>query len=261
MPRAGEASDREMQGARDGAQASLRRAKMELCSLARAQHHKAHPRALGHEQHRLRRADGAGAVVHGGVVQVWEGDGAYRLSRRQWRSLWSDNSRSSADRTPPTRGEAIERAVDASRSTDEMSDSMTPHAARAGAPRESAGGVPWVSWPRRLSASSGGEIRAVCGRASEEPRMYASAGYAARASRAEGASPRDSHNGGAGSARQVGASCARSPSSPAYLVSCLSDTAAPARGAKARALTYSLTYQSPRASICPRSPLLNIDHS
>ncbi|KAJ7461436.1 hypothetical protein FB451DRAFT_1181181 [Mycena latifolia] len=107
---------------------------------------------------------------------------------------------------------ARERAVDASRSTDEKSDSTstTPHAPSAGAPRESAG---WCA----LCAPSGGGIRAVFGRACREPRIHTLAGYAARASRAEAALP-SSHSRGSGSARQVAASCARSPSSPAHLV-------------------------------------------
>ncbi|KAJ7472471.1 hypothetical protein FB451DRAFT_1175213 [Mycena latifolia] len=45
----------------------------------------------------------------------------------------------SASPSGATHGEDRKRAVDASRSTDEKSDSTTPHAARAGAPRESAG--------------------------------------------------------------------------------------------------------------------------
>ncbi|KAJ7443472.1 hypothetical protein FB451DRAFT_1190085 [Mycena latifolia] len=85
---------------------------------------------------------------------------------------------------------------------------------RGGAPRECAGrcacvalgaGVGVPAEPLRLvattlSALSGGGIRAVCGRASGEPRMHASAGYAARASRAEAALPTDSHSGGSGGA-------------------------------------------------------------
>ncbi|KAJ7472526.1 hypothetical protein FB451DRAFT_298372 [Mycena latifolia] len=99
---------------------------------------------------------------------------------------------------------------------------------------------PWVSWPRRLSAPSGSGIRAVCACASEEPRMHDPAGYAARTSRAEVALPTDSPGTLSRRVRCALTKLARR---------CLSERLAPARGAKSRALTYSLTYQSPRASI------------
>ncbi|KAJ7435759.1 hypothetical protein FB451DRAFT_1461479 [Mycena latifolia] len=69
---------------------------------------------------------------------------------------------------------------------------------------------PGVPWPRRLVTPSGGGIRAVCGRASEEPRMHDSAGYAARASRAEAACP-GTVTAAAQGARPVRAHQARPP--------------------------------------------------
>ncbi|KAJ7443422.1 hypothetical protein FB451DRAFT_1437402 [Mycena latifolia] len=151
-------------------EASVRRINAKLCSLARAQHHRAHPRALGHEQHRLPPADGARAVVHGGVVQeVWEGDEAYRLSRRRWRSLGSGMRRESPSlpRLGMTRpqtgrrpadhrlhvgvGEDGERADDASRSTDEKSDGTTPQE-RPTSPRVVCVGVGIPAKPLRLVA-------------------------------------------------------------------------------------------------------------
>ncbi|KAJ7455158.1 hypothetical protein FB451DRAFT_1184486 [Mycena latifolia] len=79
--------------------------------------------------------------------------------------------------------------------------------------RRSAPRIRGVVLVRRLATESAGY-----GHASEEPRMHDSAGYAARASRAEAALPTDRHSGGSGSAPQVGASCVRSPSSPAHLL-------------------------------------------
>ncbi|KAJ7443450.1 hypothetical protein FB451DRAFT_1413655 [Mycena latifolia] len=118
---------------------------------------------------------------------------------------------------------ARERAVDASRPPTRRA-TIRPGMPRAqerpasprGGVRVARGvgaGVP--AKPLRLvatktSAPSGGGIRAVCARAGEESRMHASAGSAAWAPRAEAALPTDSHSGGSG-----GASCARSPSSPA----------------------------------------------
>ncbi|KAJ7443432.1 hypothetical protein FB451DRAFT_1190045 [Mycena latifolia] len=116
-----------------------------------------------------------------------------------------------------------EPAVGVSRSTDEKSDS-TPHAARAGAPHSA----------RR---------QAVCRRACQEPRMHDSAGYAAWASHAEAALLMDSPGTLSRRVLCMLTKLARR---------CLSGTAeldAPARGAKSRTLTYSLTYQSPHASI------------
>ncbi|KAJ7461417.1 hypothetical protein FB451DRAFT_1404651 [Mycena latifolia] len=127
---------------------------------------------------------------------------AYRLSPEAMPVIMEQpNSRSSTDRTPPRRSspprrrrarlamhaceikvalthKARERAADASRPTDEKSDSTTPHAALAGAPRGSAGrcacvargaGVGVPAKPLRLVATktrapSGGGIRAVCAR-------------------------------------------------------------------------------------------------
>ncbi|KAJ7455185.1 hypothetical protein FB451DRAFT_1408060 [Mycena latifolia] len=102
-----------------------------------------------------------------------------------------------------------------------------------------------VSWPRRLCAPSRGGICAVSGHASEEPRLHDSAGYAARASRAEAALP-SSHSGGSKSARQVGASCARS---------CLSDTASPHMPSPARLPIPLLTTALARPYVVPYSPL------
>ncbi|KAJ7443428.1 hypothetical protein FB451DRAFT_1190042 [Mycena latifolia] len=84
---------------------------------------------------------------------------------------------------------ARQRAVDASRSTDEKSDSMTPHAARAGAPRSVPLRLVATTTQRAVGRRTPHGVRA----AGEEPRMHDSAGYAARASRAEAALPTDSH--------------------------------------------------------------------
>ncbi|KAJ7461453.1 hypothetical protein FB451DRAFT_1404686 [Mycena latifolia] len=143
---------------------SVRQVKTELCSLARAQHHHAHPRALGHEQRQLPRAilpAGPGARIpalqaHSTTTHIiapsarnstdyFERTALERWYTAAWyRQLAEQCGPDAAD----SRGGAMhahvrftdrERAVDASRSTDEKSDSPTPHAARAGAPRESAG--------------------------------------------------------------------------------------------------------------------------
>ncbi|KAJ7472506.1 hypothetical protein FB451DRAFT_1175251 [Mycena latifolia] len=216
---------------------------MEFCNLVRAQHHKAHSCALGHELHRLLRADGVGcwggvrahatshSVIVAGLlcsnregVSVESGGnaghygatcGPTRRAARTGRRRADHRLRVGVgrdSRCTRVRLKARERAVDASRPTDEKSDSTTPHAALAGAPRGSAGrcacvargaGVGVPAKPLRLVAT---KTRAPSARASQD---HDSAGYAARASCAEA---RDSHSGGSG-----GASCARPPSSPAHL--------------------------------------------
>ncbi|KAJ7443465.1 hypothetical protein FB451DRAFT_1190081 [Mycena latifolia] len=76
-------------------------------------------------------------------------------------------------------------------STDEKSDSTLPHAARAGAPPECAGWCACVARGVGVGVPAT-PLRLVCERASAEPRMHDSAGYVARASRAEAALLTDS---------------------------------------------------------------------
>ncbi|KAJ7443426.1 hypothetical protein FB451DRAFT_1437413 [Mycena latifolia] len=121
------------------AQARVRRIKKELCILARAQHHNPHPHALGHEQARLPRVDGAGAVVGPGAWYGF-GKGMRRIGQlaEQYAVMTCLQTARGAVRTAQIIGVG-ECAVDASRSTDQNSNSTTPHAARAEAPRECAG--------------------------------------------------------------------------------------------------------------------------
>ncbi|KAJ7472474.1 hypothetical protein FB451DRAFT_1175216 [Mycena latifolia] len=223
--------------------------------------------------------DGAGAVVHGGVVQVWEGDEAYRLSREAMAVIMERytamTGRHRADHrlgvgvVRDSRGVALtrkdrERAVDASRSTDQNSNSTTPHVARAGAPRESAewcacvargAGVGLPAKPLRLVAPQ--TQRAVRRRNPHRVRAHLPrapharlgglrrSGIARRGRFAHGQSQRRLRER-APSRRVL---CALPKPARRYL----SGGSAP-RGAKSRALTYSLTYQSPRASIYFHSP-------
>ncbi|KAJ7443476.1 hypothetical protein FB451DRAFT_1437491 [Mycena latifolia] len=130
-------------------------------------------------------------IVAGLLCSNREGVDAYRLSLEAMAVIMERYTASS----PPHRRRARlamhacetkaapthkdrERAVDASRSPDEKSDSTPRVQERPASPR---GGVrvwlaalalasprrPCVSWPRRLGAPSGGGIRAMCGHASE----------------------------------------------------------------------------------------------
>ncbi|KAJ7455134.1 hypothetical protein FB451DRAFT_1565043 [Mycena latifolia] len=210
---------------------------------------------LGHEQHRLPRAVLPGSKKSFLKLERRTGlelalDDAYWLSRRQWH-----NSRSNADRADhrprvgvgrDSRGGAMhahlrlkdrERAVDASRSTSEKSDSATPHAASAGAPHESAG---WCACVARGSVSLGGHetpLRLVATKTQRAVRRQNPRRVRARLPRAPHARTVQG--------RQVGASCARSPSLPAHLVSCLSRPHAEPSPARLP-IPY---YQSPCASI------------
>ncbi|KAJ7455199.1 hypothetical protein FB451DRAFT_1408074 [Mycena latifolia] len=138
-------------------------------------------RPLANSQSSTDRADHHLRV---GVGRDSRGGAMHARVRFKSRSLVRTESAQSTRRGPPTRRATVRPRMPRAQER--------PTSPRGGArvwlaalvlvsPRS-----PWVSWPRRLGAPSGGGLCAVCGHACQEPRMHDSAGCVARASLRQG---------------------------------------------------------------------------